>query len=128
LRVKVLPWNEERKHFREKLDKERRSGILALVLLVALDRTGPEYGYRLLKAIEERTQGRLVIKEGTAYPLLQKLERGGLASTYWSEASAGPPRKYYQITELGRQVAREASDDWRTLASSVSDFLDGFGR
>lgn len=124
----MLAWNDERKRFREKLDKERRSGVLALVLLVALDRTGPEYGYRLLKTIEQQTNGRIVVKEGTAYPLLQKLERGGLASSYWSDGSSGPPRKYYQITELGRQVAREAVDDWRALNAAVSKFLDGFGR
>lgn len=105
--------------FREKLDRELKSGVVALVLLLVVDRVGPEYGYRILKHIHEATGGRLAFREGTAYPLLANLERAGLVSSFWGDGAGGPPRKYYQITDLGREALAQALDDWRDLTENV---------
>lgn len=109
--------------FREKLDRELKSGVVSLLLLVAIERSGPDYGYRILKNIHEWSDGRLAFKEGTAYPLLQNLEKAGLIASHWGDGAAGPPRKYYQTTKLGREALKAALQDWSELTGSVDDIL-----
>jgi PadR family transcriptional regulator, regulatory protein PadR len=105
--------------FREKLDRELKSGLVSLVLLLVVERSGPVYGYRILQTIQNNTDGRLAFKEGTAYPLLNNLERMGLVSSFWGSGSGGPPRKYYQVTTLGARALEHALDDWSELFGSV---------
>lgn len=109
--------------FREKLDRELKAGVVSLLLLLAIERAGPDYGYRILKNIHEWSGGRLAFKEGTAYPLLQNLEKSGLVTSYWGDGTAGPPRKYYQTTALGREALKVALEDWDALQESVADIL-----
>lgn len=113
----------EVERFREKLDKELKSGVIALILLLVVDRTGPDYGYRILRNVQEWSGGALAFKEGTAYPLLQGLERQGLLTSYWGDGDGGPPRKYYQTTALGRQALKAALSDWDALTASVDAIL-----
>lgn len=117
--------------FREKLDRELKAGLISILLLLAIERTGPDYGYRLLKTLHAASGGRFSFKEGTAYPLLQNLERAGLVTSYWGEGDAGPPRKYYQATALGKAALRQALEDWKALATDVDTVvasLDKEGR
>lgn len=111
--------SEELERFREKLDRELKAGLVSLVLLLVVDRTGPDYGYRILKTIQEASGGHLAFKEGTAYPLLQNMEKMGLVTSFWSDGSGGPPRRYYQITSLGRAALAQALGDWGLLTESV---------
>ena len=111
--------------YRDKLTRELRTGVVGLTLLFIIDRTGPDYGYHILRRIEEQSGGRLAFKEGTAYPVLQNLERQGLVSTYWGESQTGPPRKYYQITREGREALDEGLAQWRDLRDSVERILGG---
>lgn len=110
--------------FREKIDRELRSGLVSLLLLVVIDRVGPEYGYRILRLIEEHSGGELAFKEGTAYPLLANLDKRGLVTSYWGEGESGPPRKYYRITDLGRAALKRSLADWRALNASVEALID----
>ncbi|MGB0652238.1 MAG: PadR family transcriptional regulator [Thermoplasmatota archaeon] len=116
--------NVELIRFREKLAKELKSGLIGLVLLAAVERRGPEYGYRLLASVKEASDGRLHFKEGTAYPLLQRLEKAGLVSSYWGTNESGPPRRYYQATSLGKDALAAALDDWGDLVGAVTHTLD----
>lgn len=109
--------------FREKLDRELKAGIVSLLLLLAIDRSGPDYGYRILKNLQDWSGDRLAFKEGTAYPLLQNLEKAGLVTSYWGDGAGGPPRKYYQTTALGRDALKAAIADWQALTESVQDIL-----
>lgn len=109
--------------FREKMDREMRAGVFKLVLLAAVDRLGPVYGYELLKSINGRGTGRLEFKDGTAYPILRKLEQRGLVSSFWQEGEGGPPRKYYQTTELGQEALDQGLHDWRELVDDVAGLL-----
>ena len=123
-----MPRDEELERFREKLDRELKSGLVSLILLLVIDRTGPDYGYRILKTVQDASGGRLAFKEGTAYPLLANLEKMGLVTSFWSDGSGGPPRKYYQITNLGRSAAEQALADWTELTESVGRIVDGLDR
>lgn len=112
--------------FREKMGKELRAGLVSLILLLVIERKGPEYGYRILRLIEEQSDGELAFKEGTAYPLLANLAKRGLVESFWGEGDAGPPRKYYRITPLGRRALAQALADWRALNATVEDVIEGF--
>lgn len=115
--------SEDLDRFREKLDRELKSGVVSLLLLLAVDRAGPDYGYRILRNIQEWSGGHLSFKEGTAYPLLQNLERAGLLTSFWGDGQGGPPRKYYQTTATGREALKAALDDWSSLTQNVDTVL-----
>ena len=120
----VVKPSAEVDRFRDKLDRELKSGVVTMLLLLAVDRGGPDYGYRILKNIQEWSDGRLQFKEGTAYPLLQNLEKAGLLTSFWGDGDGGPPRKYYQTTPTGRQALAAALEDWQGLVSSVESTLN----
>lgn len=109
--------------FREKLDRELKSGVVSLLLLLAIERSGPDYGYRILKNLKDWSGDRLAFREGTAYPLLQNLEKTGLVTSFWGDGAGGPPRKYYQTTALGRDALKAALADWASLTQSVDSIL-----
>ena len=97
---------------------QTRRGVLELCLLMLL-RGQPRYGYELLTAL-----GRwpvLEVPEGTLYPLLRRLERGGLLQSSWRESSAGPPRKYYSLTNDGRRQLDRKNTQWEAIALSIAD-------
>lgn len=109
--------------FREKLDREVRSGLVTILMLLVVDRRGPVYGYRLLQTLREASGDHLAFKEGTAYPLLANLEKAGLLSSFWGTGSGGPPRKYYETTALGRSALDQALEDWFGLIGSVERLI-----
>ncbi|MEJ2245254.1 MAG: PadR family transcriptional regulator [Acidobacteriota bacterium] len=59
-------------------------------------------------------------KEGTLYPLLSRMRRDGLVEYEWVESEAGPPRKYYQLTELGQQHLNELDSYWKQINKTIS--------
>jgi DNA-binding PadR family transcriptional regulator len=72
------------------------------LLVLAVLRDGPAYGYSIAKEIERRAQGALALKQGSIYPLLYALEEGGLVTSEWTETAKGQrPRRMYRITEAG---------------------------
>jgi PadR family transcriptional regulator PadR len=91
-----------------------RKGILELAVMGVLyhDR---HYGYSLVRVLTET--GSMSIKEGTIYPILARLDRDGLVRSEWVESDQGPPRKYYTLTPLGRQVFNELSQEFDLLVS-----------
>lgn len=95
-------------------------GALDLCVLAVLD-DGPVYGYGLIAALEER--GLVLVAEGTSYPLLSRLEKAGLVTTYREASSGGPPRKYYLLTEAGRQELLDAGAEWRTVTAEIDRVL-----
>lgn len=100
------------------------------VLLSLLDRD--LHGYALIKDIEDRTDGETVLGTSTLYAALKRMEEGGLleeAPGLGRQTSGGPRRRYYRITELGREVARAEGLRIRRLDRMVgeSSLLDGPG-
>ena len=92
-----------------------RKGLLEFVILriISSDKVYVADMLRKLSSTEFATQ------EGTLYPLLSKLRREGLVEYEWQESDAGPPRKYYRLTDAGRAQLKELDEYWRTLNSTV---------
>jgi PadR family transcriptional regulator PadR len=104
-----------------KFQKELNSGTVSLILLAILDRsTEPLYGYQIAKSIEENWQEGAPVKQGTLYPVLRSMEESGLLGSRVEPSVAGPPRKYYAITDRGRAVLT----DWMSAWSQTRDFVD----
>lgn len=113
--------------FRDKLDRELKSGMITILLLEVIRRRGPLHGYGILRTVRDASGGDLSFKEGTAYPLLNKLETSGLISAFWGAGDGGPPRKYYQLTDVGAEVIDHALGDWDALNQTVGATLDRLG-
>ena len=78
------------------------------------------YGYE----ISEFLSGHIDISDGTVYPILRKLKADGMLTTYLQEESGGPPRKYYKLTELGRETYQNDRAEYLNFAQSVRTLLE----
>lgn len=78
------------------------------------------YGYELVQQISENIN----ITDGTIYPLLRRLTNEGYFDTYLQESAAGPPRKYYRLTALGKKQLDELLIDWTDFTAGVKRLLD----
>jgi PadR family transcriptional regulator PadR len=98
---------------------ELRRGVVEHCVLALL--AGREsYAFDLVRVLAERG---LVTSEGTIYPLLSRLRREGLATTTWRESEAGPPRRYYRITENGRRALDAFAIEWSGFRDAVDALL-----
>jgi len=98
-----------------------RKGALEMAALASLWR-GRLYGLEIIRFLESNSQ--LVLGEGTIYPILTRLKAEGLLSSEWVEAEAGHPRKYYQLTEAGRERLRRMAEAWTSFAGGLSRLLE----
>lgn len=96
-----------------------KKGVLELCVLSLLSK-GDCYGYD----ISEYISGKIAISGGTVYPILRKLKSDGFVTTYLSEESGGPPRKYYRLTELGKNQFLKNKTEWLTFAQIVKNMLE----
>ena len=109
-----------------KFQKELSSGTVSLVLLAVLDRAGtPLYGYSIAKQLEAAGKGAIAGKQSALYPVLRNLHAAGLLDSHTEPSVAGPPRRYYRITETGLSVLREWVMAWRATRDSVDSVLQG---
>ena len=103
----------------DKWEPQLRKGLLEFVVLLCL-REEEHYGYALIREVKEVTS--LEITEGTIYPLLDRLKTEELVTARWEEPeSGGVPRKYYHLTERGRQVLARMEEIWAQLQTSITD-------
>ncbi len=100
-------------------------GVLDLCVLSALT-AGEKYGYELAQQLDGAGLG--LIKGGTLYPLLARLEKAGHVATQWREGSQGPGRKYYHLTDNGRLYLEQQASDWDSFATLVSGLLPPEGK
>jgi PadR family transcriptional regulator PadR len=104
----------------DKWEVQLRKGCLELAILAALW-DGKLYGLEILRRLESDSD--LVVSEGTVYPLLSRLKALGLVRSEWVESDAGHPRKYYALTAVGKDRAREMAGMWVRFSSSMSKLL-----
>lgn len=106
---------------RKVLSQLRRGAVEYCVL--ALLRGGERYGFELVRELSE-VDG-LVTSEGTIYPLLSRLRKEELVTTFWQESESGPPRRYYRLTDAGRAALADFSTEWARFRDSVDALLEG---
>jgi PadR family transcriptional regulator PadR len=96
-----------------KFQKELNSGLVALVLLSILDRAGDDlYGYQIAKQLQVEAGDDAIVKQGALYPVLRTMSAQGLLTSRVVPSIAGPPRRYYRITPLGRATLARWLDIW----------------
>jgi PadR family transcriptional regulator PadR len=100
------------------MNVQYKKGVLELLVLSMLYKND-RYGYD----VSDHLSKRIDISDGTVYPILRKLKNDGLVTTYLSEESGGPPRKYYSLTEQGREDYRSAKRDWLGFSAVVDGLL-----
>lgn len=98
---------------------QMRKGVLEFCILSILS-DGEHYPTEIIDRMKE---GKLLIVEGTLYPLLTRLKNDGLLSYRWVESQSGPPRKYFTLTEQGQVFLKELTDSWKELTESVNQIL-----
>ena len=103
----------------ENTQVQMRKGILEYCILHIISR-GEVYASDML---EELTSARIMVVEGTLYPLLTRLKKAGLVEYKWVESSAGPPRKYYTITAEGTVFLNHLSTTWAELSASTDKII-----
>lgn len=107
------------------LQKQLNAGATSLVLLSLLQQERRAmYGYEVAKALESRYQGELPMKPGALYPVLRSLEKQKLLSSQMEPSDAGPSRKYYEITGLGKQTLKHWQAAWHETKSFVDSILE----
>jgi PadR family transcriptional regulator PadR len=103
-----------------KLVSQLRRGTVEYCVL-ALLREGERYGFELVRELSD-VDG-LVTSEGTIYPLLARLRREQLVTTFWRESESGPPRRYYRLTEAGQVALANFIEEWVRFRESVDAIL-----
>ena len=101
----------------ENSQAQMRKGILEYCILLIIARNDV-YVSDIIKKLKE---SKIIVVEGTIYPLLTRLKNMGLLSYRWEESSQGPPRKYYSITEEGRQFLAELEMSWAELITAIDN-------
>lgn len=102
----------------DNIKSQMRKGILEYCVLIMLSRD-KAYPSDIIKALSETN---LVVVEGTIYTLLNRLRREGKLDYEWQESPKGPPRKYFFITEAGREMLLAMDDAWNEITASVEFF------
>lgn len=87
--------------------------------------THDSYGYEINKQVQKVTHGLLELKEATLYTTFRRLEGAGCIQSYWGDETTGARRRYYAITEEGRQLYHENLADWNNVKSIIDNLLQG---
>ena len=102
------------------MNTQLRKGIIEMCVLALIDQKD-RYGYEIVNAISQYTE----INEGTIYPILRRLTKENYFTTYLQESNAGPARKYYSITPLGKILLEDLELEWGQVMAMVGNILGG---
>lgn len=100
----------------ENTKAQMRKGVLEFCILSIL-KDGEAYTSDILETLKE---AKMLVVEGTVYPLLTRLKNAGLLNYRWEESTSGPPRKYYELTETGKLFLKELNTTWSELQDAVN--------
>ncbi len=100
----------------DNVKSQMRKGMLEYCILLLLHRE-PSYASDIIQKLKD---AKLIVVEGTLYPLLTRLKNDGLLSYEWVESTQGPPRKYYKLTSDGEGVLSELETAWDELSNTVN--------
>lgn len=107
----------------DKYERQMKKGALEMLVLKLLE-SEPKYGYQIIQEMREKSEGIFLLKDGTLYPILYRLEDDGLVVSRWSEPEGKQvPRKYYEITGEGARTLREISNIWQRISGGISRIM-----
>ena len=85
---------------------------------------GDNYGYEINKSIQQRTGGQYELKEATLYTAFRRLEQAGCISSYWGDELTGARRRYYSMTETGRETYEGLLREWETAKTMIDKLIE----
>ena len=91
----------------------------ATPLVLAILSEGESYGYAIIKRVAELSSGEIHWTDGMLYPLLHRLERNGFVEATWGKSETGRRRKYYHLTDQGREGLVQQQRQWQTVDSAL---------
>lgn len=100
------------------MNVQLKKGSLELLVLLIISQKD-QYGYSLIQIISNK----IIISEGTIYPLLRRLINENYLDSYYKASKEGPPRKYYRITDSGKEKLKSLVVEWYIFADSINSFL-----
>lgn len=100
----------------ENVKAQMRKGVLEYCILTIMNQQDC-YATDILRKLKD---ARLIVVEGTLYPLLTRQKNAGLLSYRWEESPQGPPRKYYKLTDAGREFLKDLDNSWEELVKAVA--------
>ena len=110
----------------KKFQKELNAGTASLVLMSVLAQSqAPMYGYQIARLLEDRSENTPLMKQGALYPVLRSLEKAGQLPSEVEPSVSGPPRRYYRITDAGRDTLVVWTEIWRQTDAFVNAILEG---
>lgn len=99
----------------ENTQAQMRKGILEYCILSILEKNSV-YASDIIRQLKD---ARVIVVEGTLYPILTRQKNAGLLSYRWEESTQGPPRKYYELTEKGKEFLAELDKSWDDLVDAI---------
>lgn len=108
----------------EKYEKQMKKGVLEMLVLRLLCNE-TKYGYQIIQEMKEKSGDVFLLKDGTLYPILYRLEDDGMVVSEWSEAEGKQvPRKYYRITDKGKESLETIYSVWSNIADGVNRIME----
>ncbi len=108
----------------DKYERQMKKGVLDMIVLKLLA-SEAKYGYQIIQEMKEKSGEIFLLKDGTLYPILYRLEDDGLVTGKWSEAEGRQvARKYYKITAAGSEALQEIEAVWKRISSGVSRIME----
>ncbi|MFA1819345.1 PadR family transcriptional regulator [Virgibacillus oceani] len=104
-------------------NRELVKGSTSLLVLQLLNERDM-YGYELVKEMDRRSEHNLQVKEGTLYPALHKMEKQEYIACYWQHREKGPARKYYRITDQGKEMLEERIAEWFRYVQVMNNLIE----
>jgi transcriptional regulator len=104
------------------MEGEMLKGHLDMIVLAALS-GGPAHGYAVIQEIHRRSGGAFDLPEGTIYPALHRLEKGGLLTSRWTTADSGRQRRIYSLTRRGQNALADHRAVWQRFAHAIGDLF-----
>ena len=104
----------------EKIKTQMRKGVLEMCILSIIHKKKETYASDIMEALKEADMS---VVEGTLYPLMTRLKNASLLNYSWRESTAGPPRKYYTLTDKGLSFLNEALASWNELQTMITKLI-----